>query len=307
MTTNLDTAVGLPDGLADVPPSADAITSEKIAAAAEAMRLGSWDGFDVRPEEVARTGADEEGVSMAYSAIVGEITRSTSSGLVGMFATAQLSPAGREAFAHLNDQLHLQWNAWCCNRIGIRDAMRERVDHLLQSPDDVEFEDDEDGGEAEIYNEMEVLAALCQSLREVRDILEAGDAADPAPTFAEAKQALSPEGWTAFSLLAEIDAIDRSLLRDQAKGLPVMRYDWTAVKKRLAAGETLHDCYDDMPFLWQQLDELHKASISDGKMWFSVITNVLPRPGANILTPPEPPNPKKSRFWGAAPPADETP
>ena len=104
--------------------------------------------------------------------------------------------------------------------------------------------------------------------------------------YQEAQQ-LPERERAAFSLLAEIDHIERSILRDRQAGLPVDRYDWTEVKDLLSEGATPYEVYHLMPPIWQHMDSLQKGSISDGRYHATIISNILPRPGATILAPPE--------------------
>ena len=279
------------------------LNDERISAAADALFGGNLSAYDAEPQLLRAPGSEADVQAYAYSAIVDRVSRTTSEGLLGMFATAQLNAAGRQAMSDLAHLLHFQWSAWTCNRLGIKRAMDEA---LAQLADDEDDEDDEDDG-------LGQARALAANLYEARNALSVDQDAD---VYAQAEAAVSgafrsalelPERQReAFALLAEIDAIERSILRDREAGFPVDRYDWTAAKDRLDEGAPLYDVYHLMPPVWQHLDSLQKASISSGEYHATIITNILPRPGATILAPPPPPRDGKRSFWSDADPEEKS-
>ncbi len=264
------------------------LSEERINDAADRMFGGNLGDFDPQPQLVRPRGSEADIQAYAYSAIVDRVSRTTSEGLLGMFSTAQLNPDGRQAMTDLSHLFHFEWSAWACNRKGMKRAMQEALDELTG----VEQNDDDDDDEAE--DPFEEAYGLAEDLYEARNTLgtlqnaDAYAAAQAGVEMAyQAAQQLPEKERAAFSLLAEIDHIERSILLDRQAGLPVDRYDWTEVKDLLSQGATPYQVYHLMPPIWQHMDSLQKGSISDGRYHATIISNILPRPGATILPPPD--------------------
>ena len=271
--------------------------------------LPGLDSFE-NPGEVINKGRgpgrdNERGDYYAYSTILAKGLRSQSDTLIEFMKTAALKTDEQRICAdRLVSWFSFMFNAPVCNRYGMMNFTQGRIDILRDGVEDIR-EDEERrqalddiaaaGRLAQEYTAARSVALTLESQgtrglsrEEVEQLKSRREEAQQRMTANDRAAAeLSSAARETYSHLLYLRWLEDWVAADEKAGLPVTKYDYTAIKERLAKKEiTLLEVLDDLPLPLQKAYQLCQVSLSSGEQWRQMfvlgITN-----GYGVMPPEE--------------------